>query len=142
MGYSPRAMGDSADNYTNTTESDIMIKRQMIRAEFYNTYDVMTGVRGIIFIFLIECQSTCVYRHKSLCWVIKTAYEFCPPLFAFLDQNCVYAGGIFFNDGSASVVQKQMQNPITFRSTSRGGHQGCRRPRRTVGRVGQEELEL
>lgn len=44
-GYSPQAMGDSVDNYINATESDIMIKRQIIRAEFYNTYDVMTGVR-------------------------------------------------------------------------------------------------
>lgn len=40
-------MGDSVDNYTNATESDIMIKRQMIRAEFYNTYDVMTGVKNL-----------------------------------------------------------------------------------------------
>lgn len=61
-------MGDSADNYTNTTESAIMIKRQMIRAEFYNTYDVMTGVRGIILIFLIERQST--YVHTSQAFVL------------------------------------------------------------------------
>jgi len=47
LGYSPQAMGDSVDNYINATESDIMIKRQMIRAEFYNTYDVMTGVNKI-----------------------------------------------------------------------------------------------
>lgn len=69
-------------------------------------------------------------------------YDFSPHLFVLLDQNRVYAGGIFFNDGSASFVQKQMQNPIAFRSTSGGGHQGGRRPRRTVGRVGQEEFEL
>lgn len=47
MGYSPQAMGDSVDNYINSTETDIMIKRQMIRTEFYNTYDVMTGVKNL-----------------------------------------------------------------------------------------------
>lgn len=45
-GYSPQAMGDSVDNHTNATESDMMVKRQIIRAEFYKTYDVMTGVRN------------------------------------------------------------------------------------------------
>ncbi|XP_022167645.1 uncharacterized protein LOC111031844 [Myzus persicae] len=79
-------MGDSVDNYINATESDIMIKRQMIRAEFYNTYDVMTGIRiastlggfFLMMVLLVLYKSKCKTRSLSdqhLEAVIKAAVD-------------------------------------------------------------------
>ncbi|XP_050524502.1 uncharacterized protein LOC126896088 [Daktulosphaira vitifoliae] len=79
-------MGESVGDHKNFTESDINIKREMIKAEFYSTYDVMTGVRiastlggfFLMMVLLVLYKSKCKTRSLSdqhLEAVIKAAVD-------------------------------------------------------------------